>query len=116
MVAGRPPGSSSILGPYPSWNAAPADNIGRDEQSATIDGGGLVGPRPAVLGHDRVVFLTEPPMLERAFGNAASNDQASPELWADAYSTAFAEVSGARVVTFDQALAHRCPGSNLLLA
>ena len=65
---------------------------------------------------DRVVFLTEPPMLERAFRNAASNDQASPELWADAYITAFAEVAGARVVTFDQALAHRCPGSNLLLA
>ena len=65
---------------------------------------------------DRVVFLTEPPMLEKAFRDAASDDQASPKLWADAYITAFAEVSGAQVVTFDQALAHRCQGSRLLLA
>lgn len=63
---------------------------------------------------DRVVFLTEPPMLERAFRDAASDDQVSPKLWADAYITAFAEVLGAQVVTFDQALAHRCPGSRLL--
>ena len=33
---------------------------------------------------DRVVFLPEPPVLERAFRNAASNDQGSPKLWADA--------------------------------
>jgi len=65
---------------------------------------------------DRVVFLPEPPMLERAFRDAASNDQTSPKLWADAYITAFAEVSGAQVVTFDQALAQRCPGNSLLLA
>ena len=65
---------------------------------------------------DRVVFLTEPPTLERAFRDAASDDQASPKLWANAYITAFAEVSGAQVVTFDQALAQRCQGSRLLLA
>ena len=65
---------------------------------------------------DRVVFLTEAPTLERAFRDAASDDQASPKLWADAYITAFAEVSGAQGVTFDQALAHRCQGSRLLLA
>ena len=63
---------------------------------------------------DRVVFLAEPPMLERAFRNAASSDQASPKPWADAYLTAFAEVSGAQVVTFDRALACRCQGSHLL--
>ena len=63
---------------------------------------------------DRLVFLAEPPMLERAFRNAASSDQASPKLWADAYLTAFAEVSGAQVVTFDRALARRCQGSHLL--
>ena len=65
---------------------------------------------------DRVVFLTEPPMLEQAFRDAASNDQVSPKHWADAYITAFAKVSGAQVVTFDQALAGRCEGSRLLLA
>ena len=65
---------------------------------------------------DRVVFLTEPPMLERAFRNAASNDQVSPKLWADAYIAAFAEVSQAQVVTFDRALARRCQGGRLLPA
>ncbi len=65
---------------------------------------------------DRVVFLTEPPMLERAFRNAASTDQVSPKLWADAYIAAFAEVSQAQVVTFDRALARRCQGSRLLPA
>lgn len=53
-------------------------------------------------------------MLEQAFRNAASSDQASPKLWADAYLTAFAEVLGAQVVTFDRALARRCQGSHLL--
>lgn len=62
---------------------------------------------------DHVVFLAEPPMLERAFRNTASSDQA-PKLWADAYLTAFAEVLGAQVVTFDRALARRCQGSHLL--
>ena len=65
---------------------------------------------------DRVVFLPEPPMLERAFRNAASNDQVSPKLWADAYIAAFAEAAGAEVVTFDRALASRCEGSHLLVA
>ena len=62
------------------------------------------------------MFLTEPPMLERAFRNAASTDQVSPKLWADAYIAAFAEVSQAQVVTFDRALARRCQGSRLLPA
>ena len=65
---------------------------------------------------DRVVFLPEPPMLEKAFRNAASYDQASPKLWADAYLEAFAEVAGAQVVTFDRELADRCAGSRLLIA
>ena len=64
---------------------------------------------------DRVVFLPEPPMLERRFRNAASGDQASPKLWADAYIAAFAEATGAQVVTFDRALARRCDGSHLLV-
>ena len=70
--------------------------------------------RDSLYLDDRVVFLAEPPMLERAFRNAAFSDQASPKLWADAYLTAFAEVLGAQVVTLDRALAHRCQGSRLL--
>lgn len=65
---------------------------------------------------DRVVFLPEPTMLERAFRNAASDRQASPKLWADAYIAAFAEAARAQVVTFDRALARRCEGSHLLVA
>ena len=64
---------------------------------------------------DRVVFLPEPPMLENAFRSTASHDQASPKLWADGYVAAFAEVAGAQVVTFDQALAGRCTGSRRLI-
>ena len=65
---------------------------------------------------DRVVFLPEPPSLKEAFRNAASRDQASPKVWADAYVAAFAEVAGAKVVTFDRALADRCKRSRLLTA
>ena len=63
---------------------------------------------------DRVVFLSEPPLLEEAFRNVAYRNQASPKLWADAYVAAFAEVAGAKVVAFDQALASRCKASRLL--
>ena len=61
-----------------------------------------------------MVFLSEPPLLEEAFRNLASRNQASPKLWAGAYVAAFAEVPGAKVVTFDQALASRCKASRLL--
>ena len=64
---------------------------------------------------DRVVFLAEPPMLERVFRSAASGDQASPKVWVDAYIAAFAEAAGAQVVTFDRALARRCEESHLLV-
>ena len=64
----------------------------------------------------RVVMLPEPSTLERAFLVAATGDQASPKLWADAYVAAFAEVAGGKVVTFDRALASRCNGSHLLTA
>lgn len=60
---------------------------------------------------DRVVFLSEPPLLEEAFRNVASRNQASPKLWAGAYVAA-----GAKVVTLDQALASRCEASRLLTA
>ena len=63
---------------------------------------------------DRVVFLPEPPAIERAFRQAARSGRASPKLWADAYLAAFAEVSGAELVTFDQALAKRSKRSRLL--
>lgn len=56
-----------------------------------------------------MVFLSEPPLLEEAFRNAASRNRASPKLWADACVAA-----GAKVVTFDQALASRCKESRLL--
>lgn len=63
---------------------------------------------------DRVVFMPEPPSIERGFRLAARSDGASPKLWADAYLAAFADVAGAELVTFDQALAKRSKRSRLL--
>jgi toxin-antitoxin system PIN domain toxin len=62
----------------------------------------------------RVVFMSEAPEIEAEFRNLTSGQAASPKLWADAYLTAFALQIGARVVTFDQALAGKAARSLLL--
>jgi len=53
---------------------------------------------------DRVVFLDEPPGFDGAFRARTRLRQAATKQWADAYLSAFAEVSGATLVTFDRAL------------
>jgi hypothetical protein len=62
----------------------------------------------------RVVFLAEPASLEEPLRRLASGGAASPNLWADAYLTAFASRSGATLVTCDRALASRSDDSLLL--
>ena len=52
---------------------------------------------------DRVVFLDEPPGLERRFRALTRLKRAAPNQWADAYLAAFAEMSQITLVTFDQA-------------
>ena len=63
---------------------------------------------------DRVALIPEPAGLESHFREYTRSSQASPKVWADAYLAAFAGISGAKVVTFDRALAGLAPDSLLL--
>jgi hypothetical protein len=51
----------------------------------------------------RVLFLEEPPNVEGTFRALTRQSHPSSKNWADAYLAAFAQVSGMRFVTFDQA-------------
>lgn len=62
----------------------------------------------------RVSLLSEPEAIEPVFRRQASAGHVSPKQWADAYLLAFTQRVGGRLVTFDQALAARCPGCLLL--
>ena len=66
------------------------------------------------LQDDRVEFVFEQLTMEGAFRGLSAGRHASPKLWADAYLAAFASELGGIVVTFDRALAARCPHSLLL--
>ena len=59
-------------------------------------------------------LMQEPRLLDRSFRRFASFDSASPQSWADSYLAAFAEETGAILVTFDKALVGRVGGSILL--
>ena len=63
---------------------------------------------------DRVMFLSEPPEVERLFREKASGRTASPKLWADAWLLAVAQAAGGILITFDKALASR--GAHCLLS
>jgi len=55
------------------------------------------------LEDDRVIFLEEPPAVERRFRALTRLRHAAPKAWADAYLAAFAETSQLTLVTFDRA-------------
>jgi uncharacterized protein len=63
---------------------------------------------------DRVMFVSEPPEVERLFREKASGRTASPKLWADAWLLAVAQAAGGVLITFDKALASR--GARCLLS
>ncbi|MFP5229240.1 MAG: TA system VapC family ribonuclease toxin [Acidobacteriota bacterium] len=63
---------------------------------------------------DRVVWVAEPPQVERFFRRNASAKTASPKIWSDAWLLAFAEAAGGTLITFDRALKSR--GARCLLA
>lgn len=63
---------------------------------------------------DRVMFVSEPPEVEKLFRKKAAGRSASPKLWADAWLLAVAEAAEGVLVTFDRALASR--GANCLLS
>jgi uncharacterized protein len=63
-------------------------------------------------GHAR--FVEEPAPIERIFRALSSSQQPAAKDWADSYVSAFAQVSGLRLVTFDRGLHLRTSGSLLL--
>ena len=66
------------------------------------------------LENGRAGYIEEPPSIERIFRSLSQSKQPAPKDWADSYVSAFAQVSGLRLVTFDQALQKRTEGALLL--
>jgi len=66
------------------------------------------------LENGRASYVEEPPAIELAFRSLSKSPQVAPKDWADSYVSAFAQVSGLRLVTFDRALQSRAAGSLLL--
>jgi toxin-antitoxin system PIN domain toxin len=65
---------------------------------------------------ERIVFLDEPHSLEQSFRRLTEESTISPKLWADRWLMAFAETSGATLVTCDKALAKQSKHTHLLLS
>jgi uncharacterized protein len=59
-------------------------------------------------------LFEEPEAIERAFRALTHSGQAAPKDWADSYVSAFAQVCGLKLVTFDQSLHQRTADSLLL--
>jgi toxin-antitoxin system PIN domain toxin len=66
------------------------------------------------LENGRAGYVEEPPAVELTFRSLSQSSQMAPKDWADSYISAFAQVSGLRLVTFDQTL-HRRTANSLLL-
>jgi toxin-antitoxin system PIN domain toxin len=70
----------------------------------------------AVFQDDRVSFLPEPERIQERFRHHTSIPMVSPMLWADRWLVAFAEVSGAILLTCDKALAKESKSVKLLVS
>ncbi len=55
----------------------------------------------------RVLFVAEPPDVDKRFREKTTARTASPKVWADAWLLAVAEAADGVLVTFDKALASR---------
>lgn len=66
------------------------------------------------LENGRAAYVEEPPSVERIFRSLSESKQPSPKDWPDSYISAFAQVAGLQLVTFDRALHNRTSGSLLL--
>jgi hypothetical protein len=66
------------------------------------------------LENGHAIFAEEPSSVERIFRSLSNSRQVAPKDWADSYLSAFAQVTGFRLATFDQVLHRRTPGSLLL--
>ena len=71
----------------------------------------------ALLQDVRISFANEPANVELAvlFRKLSTTSEISPQRWADAYLTAFAQASEFELVTFDRALANLSRPSAILL-
>lgn len=68
----------------------------------------------AWLRDDRISFVQEPAGFDPAFRARTRLRHAATKHWADAYLSAFADASGATLVTFDRALRNRVESVALL--
>jgi len=66
------------------------------------------------MADGRILFLEEPPTVEKSFRSFSSESRPHPKDWADAYLAAFAAVYGLRVVTFDRGFRRRLSDMVLL--
>lgn len=66
------------------------------------------------LENGHAAYVEEPPAIELTFRSHSESGQAAPKDWADSYVSAFAQVSGFRLITFDQVLHRRTAGAVLL--
>lgn len=62
-----------------------------------------------IWSDDRVLWAEEPDQLEAAFRAISARDDNSHKLWTDDYLAAFAQASGASLVTLDTKLKNRYP-------
>jgi hypothetical protein len=54
-----------------------------------------------------VIFLSEPPEVEKRFREKAAGRSVSPKVWADAWLLAFTQAAEGVLVTFDKTLGTR---------
>ncbi len=66
------------------------------------------------LENGRGSYIEEPAAIEHSFRSLSQSRQVAPKDWADSYVSAFAQVTGLKLVTFDRALQRRTAGSVLL--
>jgi len=66
------------------------------------------------LENGHAAYVEEPAGIELAFRTLSESGQVAPKDWADSYVAAFAQVSGLRLVTFDQTLQRRTAEAVLL--
>jgi predicted nucleic acid-binding protein len=66
------------------------------------------------LEHGHAAYVEESPAIELTFRSLSRSGQVAPKDWADSYVSAFAQVSGLRLVTFDRTLQRRTAGAILL--
>ena len=62
-----------------------------------------------IWADDRVLWAEEPDQLEAVFRAISARDDNSHKLWTDDYLAAFAQASGASLVTLDTKLSGRYP-------